>query len=423
MKKILLLIGIIFICSVGHCGETGGIETQNWFVKRGTEIVALMQAGWNFVVNSLVTQSKDVTLTGSIDPTASTSVTGVGTKFLTELKVGDSIDVNSEIRQVTSIASDTALTVMTAFKDTANDTSVIRKTAQIIGKDVNGVSNFVAGYNGRLTLTDGTYGHTIVNSNAEGLTGTDLRFGTPENGTNNFILIQNDDINTDLGYSSATSPQLYLTSGSAPAGYWMKCDYGGFIKSGINTMYFSKNTDMTSEDAFTFKAFSSSIELISNNSQQAWVKLNAGVKQTGTAAIDVLHIDIADAESFGDGTSGVGNNLIRADVAGVNKFKVSKEGTVTQLGLSTIKDGVLTLDDGTITLPTGVNGLLKVLTGVETIACTVGTDGAISNFVGSTNTASTDSDGNLCVYDGGTGAVIKNRLGSTKTVIYVYEYK
>ena len=63
------------------------------------------------------------TLTGSIDPTASTTVTGVGTAFLTELNIGDEIVVSNESRVVTAIASNTSLTVSVATTNTANDTS------------------------------------------------------------------------------------------------------------------------------------------------------------------------------------------------------------------------------------------------------------------------------------------------------------
>ena len=61
------------------------------------------------------------TLTGSINPTASTTVVGVGTKFLTELSIGDEIVVSSETRVVTAIASDLSLTVSVATTNTAND--------------------------------------------------------------------------------------------------------------------------------------------------------------------------------------------------------------------------------------------------------------------------------------------------------------
>jgi len=70
-----------------------------------------------------LTKGATFTLTGSINPTASTTVTGSGTKFLTELSVGDEIVVSSETRIVSAIASDTSLTVSIATTDTANDTS------------------------------------------------------------------------------------------------------------------------------------------------------------------------------------------------------------------------------------------------------------------------------------------------------------
>ena len=66
---------------------------------------------------------KSFTLTGTIDPAASTTVTGVGTKFLSEVYVGDSITVTEETKVVASIESDTSLTLTSAFSDNSNDTS------------------------------------------------------------------------------------------------------------------------------------------------------------------------------------------------------------------------------------------------------------------------------------------------------------
>lgn len=66
-------------------------------------------------------------LTGTIDVTASASVVGVGTRFLSEVSVGDLLVIGSatvgEARRVMSIQTDLALTVQTAFTDLANDTS------------------------------------------------------------------------------------------------------------------------------------------------------------------------------------------------------------------------------------------------------------------------------------------------------------
>lgn len=73
-----------------------------------------------------VLETSDQGLTGTIDPTASISVIGVGTLFLTELVVGDRIIVNSEERKVATIIDNLNLTVTTAFTDTANDLTPLR---------------------------------------------------------------------------------------------------------------------------------------------------------------------------------------------------------------------------------------------------------------------------------------------------------
>ncbi|MDO8335653.1 MAG: right-handed parallel beta-helix repeat-containing protein, partial [Candidatus Saccharibacteria bacterium] len=61
---------------------------------------AVLQSG-----SSLIRANATTVLTGSIDPAASTAVVGVGTKFTTELQVGDRITVSAETRTVTAIAS------------------------------------------------------------------------------------------------------------------------------------------------------------------------------------------------------------------------------------------------------------------------------------------------------------------------------
>ena len=70
-----------------------------------------------------LTDGETFTMTGSIDPIADQTVTGVNTLFLSEISVGDDIVVSSETRTVASIASDTELEVTVATTNTANDTS------------------------------------------------------------------------------------------------------------------------------------------------------------------------------------------------------------------------------------------------------------------------------------------------------------
>lgn len=82
-------------------------------------------------------------------------------------------------------------------------------------------------------------------------------------------------------------------------------------------------------------------------------------------------------------------------------------------------------DDGTIDLP-ALAGYVEIWvndgTTDEFISGRVYSDGSITllpNVNGSV--AGTDSDTNLCLYDGGTNAVIKNRLGSQLKICYEFK--
>jgi hypothetical protein len=66
--------------------------------------------------------------------------------------------------------------------------------------------------------------------------------------------------------------------------------------------------------------------------------------------------------------------------------------------------------DGTITLATGVAGYLYVWENTENGLFFVTSAGVVTLIDGTPNMDSADTDGKLCVYQSGTGAVIKNRL-------------
>ena len=87
------------------------------------DILSFNNSANEFSLYIKLTKTTLFTLTGSIDPAASTTVTGVGTEFLSELSIGDEIIVSGETRTVTAIASDTSLTVSVAFSDNSNDAS------------------------------------------------------------------------------------------------------------------------------------------------------------------------------------------------------------------------------------------------------------------------------------------------------------
>ena len=126
--------GIVWANKNG-CFYYDGQKVNDLLEKKGRPLIK--QSTWeSFVGNPMVGYSpktqqiivvrdcrKSFTLTGTIDPASSTTVTGVGTKFLSEVYVGDQIVVSGETRTVSSIESDTSLTVTSAFSDNSNDTS------------------------------------------------------------------------------------------------------------------------------------------------------------------------------------------------------------------------------------------------------------------------------------------------------------
>jgi len=79
----------------------------------------------------------------------------------------------------------------------------------------------------------------------------------------------------------------------------------------------------------------------------------------------------------------------------------------------------LLADDATITMPTGKMcwGFITAGNAEEYIHFIATSAGEVTLLTDcSTNTANTDSDGDLCIYDGGSGIVVKNRLAAEKTI-------
>lgn len=106
--------------------------------------------------SSLIRANGTSVISGSVDPTASASVTGVNTYFTTELQVGDRITVSGETRTITAIASNTSLTVAAPFSDNANDTSVDRLPAALVVADSTGAAKVTVGDDGSLNVGSGT---------------------------------------------------------------------------------------------------------------------------------------------------------------------------------------------------------------------------------------------------------------------------
>jgi hypothetical protein len=81
-------------------------------------------------------------------------------------------------------------------------------------------------------------------------------------------------------------------------------------------------------------------------------------------------------------------------------------------------------DEAEITLATGVAGFGFAQAGdnEEWIQFCFTTAGVVTVIANSANAVNTDTDGNLCVYDAGSGIAIKNRLGASKTIRYSVHY-
>lgn len=140
--------------------NSGVYEMTSYDENNKTIIDSIIASGtYQKLAQSVVPDQTEIPLTGSVDTSASTSVTGVGTLFTTELKVGDTIVVGTEKRVVATITNDTSLTVTSAFSDQSNDTAIKKNDAIRFDKimiPVNRPSGDNGGYTLQVSIQDAT---------------------------------------------------------------------------------------------------------------------------------------------------------------------------------------------------------------------------------------------------------------------------
>ncbi|MFT7219443.1 MAG: hypothetical protein ACI8Z1_001057 [Candidatus Azotimanducaceae bacterium] len=160
------------------------------------------------------TRNKLELITGTINPSGSTSVGGVGTIFDLELAAGDRLKVNDEIRTITAIGSNTSLTVDTAFSDGVNDVSPQRVAAPAylggLGQPYGGRSSILAFALGEESFVD-------VNGNDEydfGETFFDLPEVFMDKNTDGVL----GDVNGDSAALTTIGPYTDAGSGTNPGG-------------------------------------------------------------------------------------------------------------------------------------------------------------------------------------------------------------
>ncbi len=116
-------------------------------------------------------------------------------------------------------------------------------------------------------------------------------------------------------------------------------------------------------------------------------------------------------------STGLANSPLMASGSGFLSFNCNT-GTAYQF---TYQNDSLA-DDGTVNLPDATSGICFVSCNGEAGMWLVQNDGACTKIAGSTNTDAADTDAKLCVYDGGTNAIVKNRLGAAGEIRILYFY-
>src|SRR5574343_2795 len=107
-----------------------------------------------------------------------------------------------------------------------------------------------------------------------------------------------------------------------------------------------------------------------------------------------------------------------------SNFTVDPNGITVEMSLTTLKRSGSLADDATVTLPTiTTGGMVKVWTASQYAEYFLKSDGSVEYIRLSLSADDADTDTiTICVYDGGTNSILKNRSGGTLTFGYVLEY-
>ena len=105
---------------------------------------------WVSVARSARGSANNTNITGSITPDGTTTVTGSGTVFTKQAKVGDQIVVNSHTRTITAIASDTSLTVNAVIASGSADSTPEIHPASFVVLNDSGVIDMLIDTDGNI---------------------------------------------------------------------------------------------------------------------------------------------------------------------------------------------------------------------------------------------------------------------------------
>jgi len=148
----------------------------------------------------------------------------------------------------------------------------------------------------------------------------------------------------------------------------------------------------------------------------------SGGEETTLAKIQASHDGTGDDEKgdlifyTNDGSDGT---------SPTERMRIDSNGYIVRSNVTSLVNSSSLADDAEEALPTDVGGHLIIwVEGDDEFAdCLIQDDGTVIILSSNGSVVNTDSDTNLCIYDAGTGASIKNRLGATKTIVYEFLYK
>lgn len=120
-------------------------KNLKWSLTSGPELYTIGNTFTDSVAGTERGWERVRTLTGTAS-SSSTTVTGTSTLFTTELRVGSTIIVGTQVRTVTAIASNTSLTTSTAFNPALSGATLTKSEevlvaiGQLVTKDIDGTA-------------------------------------------------------------------------------------------------------------------------------------------------------------------------------------------------------------------------------------------------------------------------------------------
>ena len=78
-------------------------------------------------------------------------------------------------------------------------------------------------------------------------------------------------------------------------------------------------------------------------------------------------------------------------------------------------------DDGYLDLPDAAQGIVEVMANDEFVIAHIASDGTVTSIAASSDGAVADTDAKLCVFDNGTSARVRNRLGDEYRTQIIYK--